>query len=159
MYAIHYCLVIGTTRNNPSLCAAFRSLTDSAEPRFAFGGIHTELKGSSTRPLTLSKNENDLKCISMNFSSQILDSHSDGPTITCTNKKNRQILQNLRPHTKYYVDVFGVHTKLDSLAFRLASTSVWFNRSQPIVLHDDLLLTTKLSDLGKQTIFSFKVKY
>lgn len=156
MYAIHYCLVIGTTRNHPSLCAASRSSADYDKRICAFGGINNVLSGS-LQPVSISNIPFNCTCFQLIvFETPIYTDHQD-PTVTCTAKKNRQILHNLRPHTKYFVDVFGVHTKLDGLAFRLATTSIWFNRTHPIVLHDDKLVTTKLSDLGRQTIFSFKV--
>lgn len=79
------------------------------------------------------------------------------PVVVCTGKKNRVQLQGMQPNRLYYIDVFGLHTRKDSLMFRMASTTVWFNRSQPEQLADDDLVTAKLSELGRQTVFSYRV--
>lgn len=87
----------------------------------------------------------------------VIHTDPNGVTVTCTGKRNRQILKGLLPAREYFIDVFGVHTKLDNLTFNLKSTSIWFNRTKPIVLSDDDVVTTKLSELGRQSVFSFKV--
>lgn len=72
--------------------------------------------------------------------------------------KSRQILRNLKQNQQYFIDLFGVHTTLNNLSFTLRSTNIWFNRSDPIVIADGKIVTAKLSEFGRQLVFSFRVK-
>lgn len=72
--------------------------------------------------------------------------------------KSRQILRNLKQNQQYFIDLFGVHTNLNNLSFPLRSTSIWFNRSDPIVITDGKIVTARLSEFGRQLVFSFRVR-
>lgn len=134
--AIHYCLIVSAQHNQRSLCTA---LPASSSDLWSLV--------SSNNATTLRRNGTIVQLIGT----------EPEPIVVCTAKKNRVQLQGLRPNRQYFMDLFGVHTRKDSLIFRMASTSVWFNRSQPQQLADDVLLTAKLSEMGRQTVFSYKV--
>lgn len=79
-------------------------------------------------------------------------------TVICTGRKSRQIVKGLVPNKKYYIDLFGVHTKLENLTFLLNSSFIWFNRSRPVNLQNDSLFTFQLPETGRQAVFVYKVK-
>lgn len=60
------------------------------------------------------------------------------------------------PHTEYFVDVFGVHSKISGLTFKLGATKVVFNRTQPIELTDGKMESGKLARFDRRAMFVYK---
>lgn len=78
-------------------------------------------------------------------------------TILYTGPKTQQIIKGLIPNMKYYIDIFGIHTKLRNLTFLLKSTTTWFNRTHPIQLVDDIMTIRKIPATTSASVFSYKV--
>lgn len=82
-----------------------------------------------------------------------------GSALACTGLRNKQILRGFVPHQKYFVDIFGIHKTIPGLTFKLGSTSLIFNRSNPIELTADRVERGKLSEFDKRSSFLFKVNF
>lgn len=72
-------------------------------------------------------------------------------------KRNRLTVKGLVPNKSYFIDLFGVHTKLENLTFLLNSTSVWFNRSRPTHIKENSLTTFQVPLSGRAVAFTYKV--
>lgn len=152
--AVHYCLVVGTQRNQRSLCAALVGTTPAQ-------WLATLRIDNHSKPVHRPTDTGPTAGVVQAMTSTVpagLNVHADGtPMVVCTAKSNRQQLNGLQPNRRYHIDVFGVHTRRDGLTFRMGSTSVWFNRSQPLPLVDGVVVTTRLAELGRLTVFSYRV--
>lgn len=74
----------------------------------------------------------------------------------CTGRRNKQILRGLTPNKKYYVDVFAIHQTISGFTFKLASTTLIFNRAPPSELTEDKIEVGKLTEFDKISSFSFR---
>lgn len=92
-----------------------------------------------------------------NFLVSKLDSKR-GTALACTGLRSKHTLAGLIPNKKYFVDVFGIHKMVPGLIFKLASTSLVFNYTNPIELREDQTEFGKLSEFDKRTSFVFKVR-
>lgn len=77
--------------------------------------------------------------------------------MACTGLRNRQILRGFVSHKKYFVDIFGIYKNIPGLTFKLGSTSLVFNRSNPIELIEDEIEHGRLAEFDKRSSFVFKV--
>lgn len=81
-----------------------------------------------------------------------------GSALACTGLRNKQVVRGLIPNKKYFVDIFGIHQKINEFTFKLASTTFIFNRTNPIELKEDKVEIGKISEFEKKSAFSFRVR-
>lgn len=149
--AVHYCLVVSTQRNQRSLCAALVGTS----PTQWLAALRLD---NHSKPFQRHNTADTNAASSTAVPSMAPHVHDNGgPLVICTGRQSRQQLNGMQPNRRYFIDVFGVHTRRDGLTFRMASTSVWFNRSQPQPLADGEVVTTRLAELGRMTVFSYRV--
>ncbi|KAJ6623359.1 hypothetical protein Bhyg_16501 [Pseudolycoriella hygida] len=136
IHAVHYCLAINTKRNHRSFCEAI---------------------SHSTKPNEISKQFCSHRYHKKFGDTMQIDPDPELVTISCGDRKSRRIVKRLTPNTKYFIDLFGVHTKLENLTFLLNSSFVWFNRSRPVHLKSNSLTSVQLPESGRPVIFEYKV--
>ncbi|CAD7088521.1 unnamed protein product [Hermetia illucens] len=139
IHAMHYCIVINTKASQKNFCAALQDSLNSN---------------------TLQSKRNCLAPIDNIWVRQrerIIDPYSTN--VICTGMKPNQIIKGLVPNMKYFIDIYGVHSKKQNLTILLKSTSVWFNRTHPGTLRDNLLTLGKMSGSkrDREAIFSYKI--
>ncbi|XP_037024290.1 uncharacterized protein LOC119066114 [Bradysia coprophila] len=140
IHVVHYCLAISTKRNQHSLCEA---ITHSA-------------KADVSKQLCLLSSLNHL--YHKNFRNVMkLDPDPELVTISCEGKRNRLTVKGLVPNKRYFIDLFGVHTKLENLTFLLNSSSMWFNRSRPSHIKENSLTTFQVPLSGRPVAFTYKI--
>lgn len=83
------------------------------------------------------------------------DSSSDN-IVACTGQRNNHIFRGFARNQKYFVDVFGVHSKIPGLTIKLGATKVVFDRSSPFKLIDGAMETGKLTKFNRKSVFTFK---
>ncbi|KAG4072567.1 hypothetical protein HA402_004656 [Bradysia odoriphaga] len=76
---------------------------------------------------------------------------------SCEGKRNRLTVKGLVPNKRYFIDLFGVHTKLENLTFLLNSSSMWFNRSRPIRIKENSMTTFQVPLSGRPVAFTYKI--
>lgn len=160
---VHYCLVINAQNNEETFCDAVDHVIGKS-PKLFCSRLKAILNNYLLWPADRISNIGNtsfspLNCEFNNYFFIFQVDSKRGTALACTGLRNKHTLTGLIPNKNYFVDVFGVHKKVPGLIFKLASTTLAFNSSNPIELHEDQPEIGKLSKFDKRSSFVFKVNY
>lgn len=161
IHVMQYCLAINVHRNQQTFCDAVDHVIGKS-PKLVCSRLKAALNNYFSRSVDRISNIGNVFNLQHLFQMKIcscflqVDSKR-GTALACTGIRNKHTVAGMVLNQKYFVDVFAVHKKVPGLIFKLASTSLIFNSTSPIELHDDQMEFGKLSEFEKRSSFMFKV--
>lgn len=160
---IHYCIVINNHRFFKNICEAIANKIvnetfscNILELLYNNYSTPSGIRYNATRRLGELFIEY-FGCV-LFYNMNILVSDPDGTTIIYTGNRSQQLFKRFKPNMHYYVDIFGIHKKLNYLTFHLGSIRMWHsNKNLSTPLYDGRTGHGKLSQFNDLLTFSFKV--